>query len=147
MKRMCVVFLCTIMVWMFGCSYTYWGLTDDPNEVWIASEPKLYLRYSESDRIIRGATHVKGETIEVVIRITKNGAVDFFLYDDCAANKSRPGLPIVSGALSRDVKGRASFEIYEKGNSLFPDCKGFKMTKYDISEIEWVDGWPVPIEG
>ena len=147
MKKACLVILCAVMVWMFGCSYTYWGLTDDSNEVWIASEPKLYLRYSESDRTIRGATHVKGETIDVAIHITKNGAVDFFSYDDGATNKSYLGLPLASGTLSRDVNGRASFEIYEEGNSLFPSCKGFKMTRYDISEIEWVDGWPVPIEG
>lgn len=143
-----LVILCMLMLLIVsGCTYEYWGLTEDPDEVWIASEPKLYLRYSESDRAIRGATHVKGEAIDVVIHITKNGAVDFFSYDGSATNKSYLGLPLASGALSRDAKGRASFEMFEEGNSLFPDCRGFKMTKYDISEVEWVDGWPVPIEG
>lgn len=153
MKKACVVILCAIMavVSFAGCNICYADLDGDEDEIWLADDVGFYMMWDVKARTVSGAAVVDGEHIDLEVcwgdGFTSN-EVRLFPYP-YTEEAYRLDAILLWGLITKNGKNKyiLSMEDYKQYNKLFPEYDTIAITKYAESEIEWVDGWPVPIEG
>lgn len=150
MKKACVVLLCVAMAWtLVGCNNYYMNLNGEEDEIWLADDMDFYMMWDADKNAVLGATIIDGVHVDLHIGwsagFTAN-EVDVFPYPypkELYEEDSR----LLWGLITKDGKNKYTLTIDSKNNKLFPGYDIISMTKYTESEIEWVDGWPVPIGG
>lgn len=145
MKRMCIVLLCAVMTWTFGCSYTYYGPTDDPNEVWVADDSSMFFCWDADNGGNIGKLCVGNDYFDIEACCTVSNWLDIYIFP-YPEGGTYTTTCLMSGDLIRVSENIYSYDVSRVRDGIEIQIAKIPMTKYDISEIEWVDGWPVPIE-
>lgn len=140
------------MTWTFvGCYICYADLDGDEDEIWLADDIDFYMRWNVEKDTVSGAAIIDGEYTELEIwwsdGFTSN-EVRLFPYP-YTEEAYRLDAILLWGLITKNGKDKyiLSMDGYEQYNKLFPEYDTIAITKYAESEIEWVDGWPVPIGG
>ena len=153
MKRACAAILCAVMVWTFaGCNICYMDLQGEKDEIWLADDIDFYMMWDADKSAVLGAAIVDGEHIDLDIGWSAGftgNEVKIYPYPYPKEVRVRD-LLLLWGLITKNGKDKYILTISEADqqyNKLFPEYDTIAITKYAESEIEWVDGWPVPIEG
>lgn len=155
-KAWLVVLLVAVLYTVFvivpfagGCHIYYMNLNGEEDEIWLADDIDFYMMWDADKSAVLGAAIVDGEHTELEIwwsdGFTSNSVQIFpFPYPEGSyVEDSR----LLWGLITKNGKNKYTLTIDSKNNKLFPEYDTIAITKYTESEIEWVDGWPVPIEG
>lgn len=153
MKRVCAVILCVVMAWMLvGCNICYANINGDEDEIWLADDVDFYMKWDVKAGTVSGAAVVDGKHIDLEVcwndGFTAN-EVRIYPYP-YTEDAYRLDALLLWGLITNNGKNKYIMSISEKKqqyNKLFPEYDTISITKYAESEIEWVDSWPVPIEG
>lgn len=153
MKRVCVVVLCAVIVWtLAGCNICYMDFNSEDAEIWIADDIDFYMKSDEEAGTVLGAAVADSERIDLEVwwegGLVSNGV--YFLSYPYPEKSYVEDLLLLYGEITKNGKNKYILSIstvYQPDNNPFPGHDTIAMTKYAESEIEWVDGWPVPIEG
>lgn len=129
-----------------GCSYTYYGPTDDPNEVWIANDSSMFFCWDADNGGSIGKLRVDNDSLDIEACCTTANKLDIYIFPYPEGGTYTTAC-LMSGSLSRVSENIYSYDISRVMDGLEFQITKVAMTKYAESEIEWVDGWPVPIEG
>lgn len=149
MKKIYAVLLCAIMVKVLaGCEYCYINPNERPNEIWIANDICLYMQWDEDAGTVLGEAIVDDQHIDLEVWWTAANEVHICPYP-YPEGVLMPKSFLLSGIIEKNGKDKYTLSISKEEqqyNKLFPGYSTIPITTYDISEVEWVDGWPVPIE-
>lgn len=167
LKKVHVVILCIVglyvvalcaspfacVVWVVtGYNVCYMDFNSEDAEIWAANDIVFYMKFDEDAGTVLGATIVDGERIDLEV-LWEGGfrcsGVTFLSYP-YPEKTYVEDVQLLYGQITKNGKNKYTLSIstvYQPDNNPFPGYDTIAMTKYHESEIEWVDSWPVPIEG
>ncbi len=145
-RKLTIAILFIALLFQSGCAYGYCGPDDNANEIWIADDVDFYFGSINEEAEVCGKAVLDGEVIEISAAWSLANEIEILPYQ--IPEGSLVEHRLLFGQIKKIIGDKYCISIKKdsKYNKLFPGYEAIELTKYDVSEVEWVDGWPVPVE-